>query len=456
PDTAFVRQLGEYLDRVWAFEIDTLGYPAPPSDRGLGGDNRYDVYIRSIDAYGVTWQESEGPEPWDDYISYIEINNDFSAFPPNTDPDGHTSGALKVTSAHEFFHAIQMGINADTDGWWMEMTAVWMEETAYDTVNDYYNYLRDFFGSPEVSLIAYDGSHEYGAGLFPLYLSTKWGVNIIRSIWSNCKWHSAFEAISLTLDSIGTTIDEAVLEFFVWNYFTSIRDDGHHYPEGSSYPGVRFESVHATYPASGSSRHQPQGLGTNYIMFRPGSATGTLHISANCIPGVKWGLSFLRLQSSGESSFSTIILPSGGTTSFNVSPVERYSTIVVILSPLGGSSTSTYNFSYSAILTGELYPPPINLRASSGYDHMVPLMWQPRSGFLPTRYSVYRKLAGESNFIRIAATPETSYNDSSVENGRTYVYAVTAIYDTIESVFSDTVWAIPGGGVVIDSVWLRR
>lgn len=456
PNFAYVERLGRYLDRVWAFEIDTLGYLEPPSDGSAGGDSRYDVYIRNIGAYGITWQENDGPRPWNDCTSYIEINNDFTSFPPNTDPEGHTEGAQKVTSAHEFFHAIQMGYNKDTDPWWMEMTATWMEETAYDTVNDYYNYLETFFTQPNMSLFLYDGSHEYSACVFPIYLSTKWGNDIIRLVWENCIRRSAFDAISSALDSMGTSVEEALAEFFVWNYYTSVRDDGRHYPEGRDYPGVRFEGVHASYPASGSTLTPPSGAGSNYIMFRPGTATGTVQIYVNCEEGVYWTIALAKDPVSGESSVSYYFLPSGGSTTLTISPVERFRTFTLILGPVNRNTTLNYNFSYSARATGTLYPPPINLRAGQGYDRMVPLSWEARPGYYPTSFSVYRKLAGETSFGAIATIETTAYRDYGVVNGQRYVYAVSAHYDTIESVLSDTVWAIPGGGIVVDSVWLIK
>jgi hypothetical protein len=35
---------------------------------------------------------------------------------------------LKVTAAHEFFHAVQFAYDIGEDGWLMESTATWMEE----------------------------------------------------------------------------------------------------------------------------------------------------------------------------------------------------------------------------------------------------------------------------------------------------------------------------------------
>ena len=40
----------------------------------------------------------------------------------------HAGGNLRVTAAHEFFHAVQFAYDYDEDPWLMEATATWMEE----------------------------------------------------------------------------------------------------------------------------------------------------------------------------------------------------------------------------------------------------------------------------------------------------------------------------------------
>ena len=40
--------------------------------------------------------------------------------------------SLRVTAAHEFFHAIQFAYDVDEDLWFMEGTATWVEDEVYD------------------------------------------------------------------------------------------------------------------------------------------------------------------------------------------------------------------------------------------------------------------------------------------------------------------------------------
>ena len=49
--------------------------------------------------------------------------------------------ALRVTAAHEFFHAIQFAYDVKEDLWFMEGSATWVEDEVYDSINDNYQFL---------------------------------------------------------------------------------------------------------------------------------------------------------------------------------------------------------------------------------------------------------------------------------------------------------------------------
>ena len=51
--------------------------------------------------------------------------------------------ALRVTAAHEFFHAIQFAYDVGEDLWFMEGSATWVEDEVYDAINDNYQFLAD-------------------------------------------------------------------------------------------------------------------------------------------------------------------------------------------------------------------------------------------------------------------------------------------------------------------------
>jgi hypothetical protein len=143
----YVIFIGGIADSVWTKEVDSLGYTAPPSDllfSGNGGDGRYDIYLKSM-AYGyLGYSQPEWYAP-PDYIgatSFIVLRNDYSLY------GGSYNNYPRVTTAHEFFHAIQFGYDADefeyvpsdpvdpVRPYWMELSATWMEDMIYPSIND--------------------------------------------------------------------------------------------------------------------------------------------------------------------------------------------------------------------------------------------------------------------------------------------------------------------------------
>ena len=114
----YVDEAAHVFEAVWDLQINQLGYNPPPSD----GDGVYDVYIKNLAiqqaygfAYPIAYPESRTP-------SYIEIDNNYTEniYPVNS----RGFNGLRVTAAHEFFHAIQFGYYADDDAaWWQELTA---------------------------------------------------------------------------------------------------------------------------------------------------------------------------------------------------------------------------------------------------------------------------------------------------------------------------------------------
>ena len=139
----YVDKIAEIADSVWHFEVDHLGYDAPPSDGSNGGDSLMDIYIAELGGgyYGYTSPEDVLSDQ--SATSYIVIDNDFNIWPYNQSAElDRRLDAGRVTVAHEFFHTIHFAYDYTETGpdyglYWWEMPATWMEEMAYDDVNDY-------------------------------------------------------------------------------------------------------------------------------------------------------------------------------------------------------------------------------------------------------------------------------------------------------------------------------
>ncbi len=236
---SFAEQIASVFEHCWQVEVEQLRFRPPPSDFGVDGPE-YDVYVMNINDYGYTNADREIPEtPRDDWTSFIVVDNDFA------NPRYHTHGvpALQVTAAHEFFHAIHFGYRSfrDDDVFYYEASAVWMEDYVYDEVNDYYQYLPQFFERPDKPFDTYDGWHEYGLALWNKMLVRLYGVGIIREIWEQMLEESGLDAMSTVLHRHGDSFERALAEFQVWQYFTGSRADSvQYFRESAHYPELRF------------------------------------------------------------------------------------------------------------------------------------------------------------------------------------------------------------------------
>ncbi|HDY89670.1 MAG TPA: T9SS type A sorting domain-containing protein [bacterium] len=208
-----------YLEYAWDLMINQLGYPPPLSDEGKGGGDEVDVYLKNLsNSYGYAQPDKQLETSTS---SYIVIENDFSESIFET----HGYDALRVTTAHEFFHTIHFNYltNWRNIHWWMEQTSTWMEDRAWDDVNDYLAYLHYFFNQfyPLDHNISYD-SYMYGATLWVHYLAESFGDDIIKDIWEHLSYYETTD-ISAFDEVIPIGLSSAFAEFSVWNYFTEDR-----------------------------------------------------------------------------------------------------------------------------------------------------------------------------------------------------------------------------------------
>jgi len=263
----YIEEAGRIFDHCWEVEIDSLGYQSPPPDYGRDGDE-IDVYIHNMNAYGFTTMDSSiASTPYDDYTSYIEIDNDFAGEGFYT----HGIEALKVTAAHELFHVIQLGYNfRDEDVYFFEMSSVWMEDVVYDEINDYYGVLSDFFDHPDIPFTdSYYGRRQYGLAIWLHFLSKKFSPDLVRTFWENMRPFRSIEAMDRGLLNQGSSFREAFLEFAVWNYFTGSRADTiNYYEEGRHYPEITL-SKRVSFSSDTSLVDSIYFLASTYIKLTP-------------------------------------------------------------------------------------------------------------------------------------------------------------------------------------------
>jgi len=221
------------LDKARSFYVDTLGFLPPYSDKGIEGPE-FDVYLRNLSTiYGQTFFPPN---------IYIEIENDLEEDIFYT----HGIEALKVTCAHELHHAVQFSyIIRSQDFFFYETTAVLMEDMVYDEINDYYQYLPNFFSSIQIPFNTRDYFHEYGLSIWGHFLNKKYNRFIMREIWEEFKNNMPIlDAIDETLKNHNSIFDDDLNEFYIWNYFTGSRADVvNYYDEGAEYPELEMIDI---------------------------------------------------------------------------------------------------------------------------------------------------------------------------------------------------------------------
>ncbi|MCJ7552982.1 MAG: hypothetical protein MUO34_03770, partial [Ignavibacteriaceae bacterium] len=232
------------LDSVYKFEIEFLGYGFPPGDSlydpngDYGGDNKYDIYIMNLyDLYGYTQFEVPVQEVQQDlyrYTSYMVIDNDYPWYPfQNKQP----IDAARVTVAHEFHHAIQGGnyiLRLPEDLFFYEITSTAMEEFVFDSINDYYAYIPDYFRNPSR---AFPNNNGYNLAHWNIYIRDIFGYNIIKRQWELMKTNRALSAINNSIQEYTSVFEFELARFGIWNYFTNYRSiSGAYFEEARNYP----------------------------------------------------------------------------------------------------------------------------------------------------------------------------------------------------------------------------
>lgn len=262
-----LQELARALDSVYNFEVNYLGYPPPPSDNGIGGDNKFDIYITNLgaDYYGFT--QPETPLGSERYTSYTVIDNDYLAYP--------TSGinGAKVTVAHEFHHAIQIGnyIYRESDIFYYEITSTAMEEFVFDDINDYYFYLSDYFDNPSRPFLLNNG---YNLSLWNIFLQKNFDYQILKRIWELMPNNRAITSIALALNEKGSTFKDQLNKFGIWNYYTGYRNfPSRYYKEAANYPMIKTSNPMPFTPPSRSYAMRSKATTNFYLKVNSGLDT---------------------------------------------------------------------------------------------------------------------------------------------------------------------------------------
>lgn len=235
----FTRTTLRVLKNVWKTELGRLGYRRPVKDGRIGGrGGKFDVYLKELGSQGLygycapEYRVRNHPRLAN---AYCVLDNDFA----KSQYGGKPVDTLRVTAAHEFFHAIQFGYDYREDPWLMEATATWIEERFADDVDDNRQYLRE--GQVRLTHVPLDTfdrdrSFQYGNWTFFEHLSMRFGNSVVKRIWKDAGEFRG-DGKKYSLQAVRRSLPDSVsFPDLYARYAAANATPGKSYPEGSSWP----------------------------------------------------------------------------------------------------------------------------------------------------------------------------------------------------------------------------
>lgn len=291
----YVDRAGAAFDHVKRVTCGERGFREPIIDKG---EKAFNIYIYDLNGvYGMTQAISSYKSQADGIRTAsgrICIDNSYG-----TDKGFKNSrdDSMRVTAAHEFFHAVQLAYNADADKWWKEASATWNEDEIYNSVNDYFRYIGEMLTAPEKPL----DKKSYGAVVFAKYLSERlYGHEIIKRIWERQSTQTnSLAAIDSVLRArkYGQDAGRAFDGFTACNFNPS-----QYYAEGNQWQSaVKIKERHESYPVV-QKQDRIDHLSSSYYVFKPSSKekSGDLRITVEAYGNTRWGMKLQKKQKGGN------------------------------------------------------------------------------------------------------------------------------------------------------------
>jgi hypothetical protein len=267
------------FEDVWA-ALMALGYRPPLSDEAdenNGGDEKLDVYLSNIGVDGLFGYCAVDDATVLEFAVpvYCVVDDDYAELAAGTSrtPDD----LLRVTAAHELFHAVQAAYDFFDDAWLLEGTATNMEETIYAEIDDNVAFLRfSPLRKPDDPLDRGGfGDSEYGAWIFWRHLEENaydGDPTVVRRVWERAAAglpadpdDYSLRAVVNVLRADGNHLADEFARFGVANRRRDYADR-RLYPRTPTHGVFRIGPVNRT---SGPHVRRLQHLATKYLTFRP-------------------------------------------------------------------------------------------------------------------------------------------------------------------------------------------
>ncbi len=349
---AWVETCAEGLDYAWEQEVNVLEWDAPPSDLGIGGDDRLDVYMINIEGGVIGWCTSAGnpPDPTTpeaDYASHIALDAD----------ESWGEVQIQSTCAHEFQHAIQNGYEAAEPSWFKENCATWMEyKVGYDTYAAYLHGGDNCLRRPWYDIRSMDeGLYEYGCTPWPMYMQYRCGgQEAVRMVWENCaavQGANMLDALNTTAEYYGLSFLDWLAEYDAWRWFTGHNASDHYYPleECSLWtPGPYTFAYHtiSSLPASGDEGvYPPEVYGLHWIKVDVTSYQKWIEFAFNGRDNFQWHVGVIQSADDGRTAFQYHTVDNTSATLDLAADAEGWDEVIFYVQPIFQTTlTMTYEF----------------------------------------------------------------------------------------------------------------
>lgn len=342
---------------------------------------------------------------------------------------------------HQIAHLIQVGLTTDESPWWYEAHAVWVEDLhglhAGERAAAVEAYLESSPGGLEPQAIA---AWE-GAFLWPHFLTLSGGrPAVLGAAWEEMAalpGNNTVQAMRRAVGTfLGTSLEEQVRAFRIWNLLLGWLDDGNHYPFASLLErpeGAGIRDLPLAWEAPGP----VAPLGGRVLHLAAGTSPGGWLLDFEGALPAGWDVTLVTIPAFLERRPALAVLPleegRGGT----AVPWDEMAGILVVVQNLGDPREEPAEFSLNAS-----YDPlvPFDLMSLSATDEgggMVALRWQTERELSMLGWRLYRSQDPLSGFepvhslmVPAVGGPEsTSYIvfDQGLRPGRKYYYMLEGI-----------------------------
>ncbi len=295
----YVDEVAWAIDSAWSMEVVRFGFKAPYGIvSSVHQSPNYKVIIEEMGGYyGLTYFAGLLDGDTTGTRSIVTIRNEWQGWDINeiVDYQSHPEKAIRITCAHEFFHAVQFSMvhsvieDVYLDKFpisWLEATATLMEELAFDYINDYTQYLLEYFNKPAgFSFFSQNDDYDfYANNILTLYLYHKSGrgIDFIKEIFESN--YDTVSTISSLLEkasvSAGTTWPELLSKFHTESFYTGERADSGlfvpdsriidelNYVKGECLIGLASTKNILPYGVQIFSALKPTGLNESFLQVR--------------------------------------------------------------------------------------------------------------------------------------------------------------------------------------------